>query len=70
MAELFSTSLPPTEVEVKKSFIQLNPLQPRGQPGPGDGGEVDVGTAQPEPGSGAREEPDGWTEVQPTLRER
>lgn len=69
-AELFSTSLPHSgEVEVKKSFIQLNELEPpAGNQDRCDG--RDVGGAQPEFGSGEREERDGWKEVQPTLRER
>lgn len=69
-AELFSTSLPHSgEVEVKKSFIQLNELeQPAGNQDQCDGREV--GGAQPESGTGERDERDGWKEVQPTLRER
>lgn len=69
-AELFSTSLPHSgEVEVKKSFIQLNELEPpAGNQDQCDG--RDVAGAQPEFGSGEREERDGWKEVQPTLRER
>lgn len=69
-AELFSTSLPHSgEVEVKKSFIQLNQLEPpAGNQDQRDGS--DVGGARPEFGSGERDERDGWKEVQPTLRER
>lgn len=69
-AELFSTSLSHSgEVEVKKSFIQLNELEPpAGNQDQFDGREV--GGAQLESGTGERDERDGWKEVQPTLRER
>lgn len=69
-AELFSTSLPHSgEVEVKKSFIQLNELElPAGNQdqcaGRAEGGP------QPDFGSGERDERDGWKDAQPTLRER
>lgn len=67
-AELFSTSLPHGgEVEVKKSVIQLNPLE---APAGNQEQWEEVGGAQPEFGNGEREERDGWKGEQPTLRER
>lgn len=69
-AELISTSLPRSgEVEVKKSFIQLNELEPpTGSHDQYDGREA--GGTQQDFSNSEREERDGWKEVQPTLRER
>lgn len=69
-AELISTSLPRSgEVEVKKSFIQLNELdETQENHDQYDGREA--GGAQQDFSSSERDERDGWKEVQPTLRER
>lgn len=69
-AELISTSLPRSgEVEVKKSFIQLNEFEPpSGNHDQYDGREA--GGTQQDFSNSERDERDGWKEVQPTLRER
>lgn len=69
MAELLSTSLPPGEAEVKKSFIQLNELDPPARNRNQDQGDGRDGGGLQEPGDTDRDDRD-WTEVQPTLRER